>query len=241
MYSKKEIIEEIKRTTKENGGKPLGEKSFRNETNIKSWDWMGVYWTKWGDAVEEAGFKRNKPWKKHREGVVEKDAIYLIRKLGRYFTKAEIRLEKNTSNPKFHYAAIDKRRKKDFISSLIKYCEKHSGYEDILKICRPILKQLNGKENSGSLKDNISVGEVYLYKTGGHYKIGKSKDTVRRGQEIKLQSPEDPILIHTIKTDDVVGIERYWHNRFKDKRMKGEWFKLKPEDIKAFKGWKKIY
>lgn len=237
MITKEEILEEIKRTAKENNGKPLGQKNFRNETDIRIWDWSR-YWSKWGDAVEEAGFRRNKPWMKYKEGVVEKDAIYLIRKFGKYFTKMEMRLEK-INNPKFHYAAIDKRHKKDFITDLIRYCEKYPEYEDVLKICKPILKQ----SDSDKLyePDNIGIGEVYLYKTGNHYKIGKSKDSVRRGKEIRLELPEDLILIHSIKTDDPTGIEQYWHNRFKEKRMNGEWFKLNPSDIKVFKKWRKIH
>ena len=94
-------------------------------------------------------------------------------------------------------------------------------------------------EDNGKVSD--LVGEVYLFKSGRHYKIGKTKDTVRRGSEIRIQLPEKLSLIHSIKTDDPSGIESYWHNRFESKRMEGEWFDLNSADIRAFKRWRRIY
>ena len=56
---KEHIIEEIKRTAEENNGIPLGMNRFKEATGIKREDWLGIYWTKWGDAVLDAGYKPN--------------------------------------------------------------------------------------------------------------------------------------------------------------------------------------
>jgi hypothetical protein len=236
--SKEKIIEEIQRTSSSNNGKPLGQTAFRNETGIRSWDW-GRYWTKWSNALTEAGFEPNKPWVKYEKGILEEDAIKLIRKLGHYFTKAEMRLE-FIDNPDFHFAAIDKRKKGEFINSLIEYCKSRKGYEDIVGICEPILADISGKESP--IDNLLENGEVYLAKHGSqpHYKIGFTNDVMRRGKEISVILPEKLEIIHSIRTDDPSGVESYWHKRFADKRMNGEWFKLNRYDVAAFKRWRKI-
>jgi hypothetical protein len=58
MYTKQEILEEVRRTAKENSGKPLGVARFEKETGINPYDW-GKYWARFGDAQEEAGFEPN--------------------------------------------------------------------------------------------------------------------------------------------------------------------------------------
>jgi len=49
------IIQEIKRTTRANGGTPLRKVQFESETGIRRYDWFGVYWARWSDALREAG------------------------------------------------------------------------------------------------------------------------------------------------------------------------------------------
>jgi hypothetical protein len=58
---------------------------------------------------------------------------------------------------------------------------------------------------------------------------------------LRIKLPEELVTVHTIKTDDPEGIERYWHERFRDKRKEGEWIELNTADIKAFKKWRRIH
>lgn len=238
MFSKDDILKEIKRTAKENGGRPLGVKAFRRATDISPF-YISKHWAKFSDALEEAGFSPNKPWTRFPDELLIKKTIEKIRKYGRYPTLGELFVEFNKGDDfPFH---IFKKRKQDYIIKLlISYSNENAGYEDVLEACKPIIDRLDKRNNPEDLNSTRSIGEVYLIKSGHFFKIGKTKDTVRRGTELRIQLPEKMILIHSIKTDDPAGIEAYWHKRFENKRKQGEWFDLDFSDVKAFRRWKKI-
>ena len=100
--------------------------------------------------------------------------------------------------------------------------------------CPTLLRQAKNRarEEDDAKKE---IGHVYLLKHDKVYKIGKSIDASRRYKDVEFQMPQRTEEIHIIETDDPSGIEAYWHNRFKDKRLEGEWFKLSADDVKAFK------
>jgi hypothetical protein len=50
MVTRKEIIEEIRRITTSNNGKPLGLDAFKRLTGIRESDWRGIFWERWSDA-----------------------------------------------------------------------------------------------------------------------------------------------------------------------------------------------
>lgn len=236
--TKDDILKEIRRTAKENGGKPLGVKAFRRETGISPF-YLSKHWAKFGDALKEAGFSPNVPWTRYPDELLIKKTIEKIRKYGRYPTLGELFVEFNKGDDfPFH---IFKKRKQDYIiNSLVSYCTDNVGNEDIIEACQPIIDRLNKKEKSSDPNITGSIGEVYLFKSGRYYKIGKANDTVRRGAELRIQLPEQMNLIHSIKTDDPSGVEAYWDKRFEKKRKKGEWFDLNSSDVRAFRQWRKI-
>jgi len=240
MITKEKILEEIKRTTKENGGKPLGIKGFEKETAIKPYDWQR-YWARFGEAVKEAGFTSNLLTPAFTDNFLSEKIIEVMRKSGKFPTYTELRLEKikDIKFPNWQ-SFLRLGNKQELVLKITEYCKNKNSYEDIIKLCEEILKKTDEQENFENKSKEV-LGAVYLFKHGKYYKIGKTNDTVRRGNELKIQLPENLDLIHEIKTYDPSGVEAYWHRRFESKRMNGEWFDLSASEIKEFKHWKKIY
>ena len=239
MQTKQDIIDAIKQTAKENGGKPLGRGRFEKETGIKMYEW-NKYWARFGDALTEAGYVPNQLQQAYDNELLFTILIRIIRKLKKFPTYAEIRLERQ-NNPEIPVANSFQRlgTKEQTTAKLIEYFLSNKGLEDILNICYQYQSSFSAKSHKEDYS-SANIGEVYLFKSGKYYKIGKTNDTVRRGNELRIQLPERMDLIHSIKTDDPSGIEAYWHNRFESKRMQGEWFDLRTEDLKAFKRWRRI-
>lgn len=79
-------------------------------------------------------------------------------------------------------------------------------------------------------------GYVYMMRSGRRYKIGHTTSPSRRHREVRLDLPDPTTVVHEIPTDDPVGIEAYWHQRFGSKRVRDtEFFTLDATDVAAFK------
>ncbi len=241
MITKEKILEEIRRYAEKNGGRPLGVDRFTKETGIKPYDW-GKFWARFGDAQKEAGFVPNQLQESYSDEFLIKKLINIVRKLGKFPTSREIAIEKN-SDAQLPDKKVFQRlgTKEQLARKVTQYCETKKDFDDVLGFCKPILEKSVTSEDTDELESNENLGEVYLFKSGRYYKIGKTNNTVRRGHELRIQLPEEIDLIHSIKTDDPNGVELYWHKRFDSRRMNGEWFDLKASDIKAFKRWRRIY
>lgn len=238
MPTQEEIIKDIKRTAEENGGTPLGATRFQRETGISSYEW-GKHWARFGDALIAAGFPPNLFVKAYPDEFMVEKIVGLARKNGKFPTFRDFSVAKKHDKTLPDKKAFQRFGSKHEIAQKVaNYCKTLSGYEDVLALCEPILAAPQPTEIDDNTAD--AIGEVYLFKSGRYYKIGKTIDPVRRGAELRIQLPEKITLIHSIKTDDPYGVEAYWHKRFESKCKNSEWFDLAPRDLKAFKRWKRI-
>ncbi|WP_330502425.1 GIY-YIG nuclease family protein [Peribacillus frigoritolerans] len=89
------------------------------------------------------------------------------------------------------------------------------------------------KENFKEIRQRVS-GYVYFLQEDWRQlvKIGMSSN---KNFEARLASfkimPSNTETIHLVSAVDFAGLEKLFHKHFKDKRVKGEWFKLTEEDI----------
>lgn len=237
------ILAEIKRLAVKNGGRPPGWQAFAHATAVRKSDWYPHIWLRWGDAVAEAGYVPNQFRTRTSDEVLIEKYIGLVRELGRFPVEGEIRRKAKGDESFPNHAAFYYRfgGKDKLLEAVAAYCHDAPGFEDVLALC--ITREnasAHASATSRKIEPKVVTENVYLMKSGRHYKIGRTNSVGRRGSELAIKIPIPPRTIHCIETDDPIGVEAYWHKRFADKRGEGEWFDLSPEDVKAFKRWKRI-
>lgn len=231
------ILKEIQRTAKQNGGKPLGMSRFETETGIKTSDWIGKFWARWGDAVTDAGFQPNSLIGKRCDNDILEHLALLARELGRFPVSNERKLKARSSAEFPSHTTFDRFGTRNQLVDRLKEYAIEVGYTDVVTLCENVPVQPLTKRRPSALDrvEEFTVGYIYLIRNGRYYKIGRSKSIRRRERELAIQLPEKTGTIHVIKTDDPSGIESYWHRRFENRRRNGEWFELTEDDIAAFK------
>jgi hypothetical protein len=241
--TKQHILHEIQRAAVANGGKPLGRLTFYNATGISENDWSGKYWSKWSDAIREAGLSPNKMTVGYEEDFLLQKLVEFTRELGHFPVSREIRLKTfnqrgfpTTKTYEVHFGTKDR-----LVLKAAEYCRKKGGLGDVLQLCQAVAQdpKVGEKSREGQVVE-LELGLVYLIKSGRFYKIGRTNAIGRRVYDLAIQLAEKPTTIHVIKTDDPSGVEKYWHQRFSAKRKGGEWFDLNAADVKAFKRWLRI-
>jgi len=86
-----------------------------------------------------------------------------------------------------------------------------------------------------SVKHKVS-GYVYLVEgAGGIYKIGKTTQLDKRMSFFEIKLPFGVQLICAIPSDDTSTLERQLHERFADKHVNGEWFRLTQQEVEEIK------
>ena len=183
------------------------------------------------------GYTPNKMQSAYDENALIKQVVSFIREIGKFPTSADFRLKAYKTRNFPSHSTIHHRlgHKPKMVTKILRYCKEHSEYLDVYEICEEIPITMEQKTEHYPKEADIELGYVYLIKSGRYYKIGSSRNVGRRSYELDIKLPENIEILHQISTDDPNGIENYWHNRFKDRRKKGEWFDLSGSDISAFK------
>jgi len=233
--TKDHIVAEIRRTAAQNAGKPLGRQRFLAETGIRESDWAGKYWIRWREALAEAGFGPNQLQSAFPDADLLAPLAALAKELGRFPVRAEIKIRRRT-DPSFPSVNTFNRfgGQKALAARLREFCLAR-GEEGLASLCFPTLESSPDTERAPEPAKDSEPGFVYLMKSGRFYKIGRSNAVGRRERELAIQLPEKAKVVHSIRTDDPIGIEEYWHKRFDERRKNGEWFELTAQDVSAFR------
>jgi hypothetical protein len=226
------VLSEIGRLARARDGQPPGEILFGAETGITSARWR-KYWPRWSAAVREAGFQPNEPLPRLLDDEVMASLATIVRHHGRLPTEAEI-TNFRMSDPSVPGRTTLRRRfprKIDLVKALADWVAHDAERADVAAM----LPELGDLSASPASSGQERLGFVYLFKCGPDYKIGRTGHLERRFKAIGVAMPERLELVHSIRTDDSVGIEAYWHRRFAEKRRNGEWFRLRSQDVAAFR------
>lgn len=135
------------------------------------------------------------------------------------------------SNPNKLYSEHDFISPKDKIDSIT------SGLNNLIEngYVEKITNGILGYKIKGMKVDIIegnNSGFVYvIYDSLGNYKIGYAQNILKRIKFYYTLMPNKPIVIKTIACTDMRKAERFLHDKFKSKRLNGEWFKLNEEDL----------
>lgn len=202
-------------------------------------DWYGSLFRRWGDALAEAGYEPNEKQDKLSPEHVLREYAKVVRHFGRVPAAIDLRMySRERPEVPGHTTFINHfGNKAGLDAALARWVCGQDEFQDLIAMLpppkeSPIVEAAGAPARGGVRR---TEGLVYLLKSGDHYKIGRSQELERRVREIRIAMPEEVSLVHSIRTDDPSGIEAYWHNRFKERRANGEWFRLNAADVRAFK------
>ena len=241
--TRNEVIRELQGFAKEIGRTPSA-KEFAEQTGIGQYKLPKYGFENYGQLVKVAGLPPNtfdKTKYDDKDKLCEM-VIKIIREKKKWPSRSmlEIKHYENPDNFPAYVTFVNQLGLAGIMAQkVLEYAIDNRVSDDIISICKSARKNFEGNEE---IPESVGItrGEVYLGRQHGNYKIGKARNTDRRREDITLLGAEPFEVIHKITTDDIDGVEEYWHARFASKRLRGEWFKLSLSDVKAFKRWKRI-
>jgi len=239
MRTRQEILQAITRTAVV--GRALGQGAFSSATGIKQHEWR-KHWVRWNQAVVEAGYPPKTLTPKYTDEALGTRFAELARSLGKVPVKGDIDHKKAADPTVPSYEAFRRWKGSGTLASVLhRFCGDRTDLSDVAAMCQS--QALAASPARPVARNQVVNGYVYLKRygrTGRDWKIGKTEDMRRRHAQLESMYPGELRHVHAIPTDDPAGIEQYWLNRFKTKRLptkgsRGEIFRLDAEDVKTFR------
>lgn len=234
-----QLLAAIKRTTEANGGVVPGERAFFAQTQLTRTTLRRAGFPTYGAAVQAAGFKPNELKRSIADDQLFGPLAQLVRDLGHFPTPGERAVARYNDATFAGESALSRRGKIDPLQEApLSWCRTRTDFGEVATILEST-KPARSVRPTALTSVRPVVGYVYLMRygaSGRDFKIGHSDNVQRRHAQIDMLSPSDVRVVHSIETDDPEGIEKYWHQRFADRRVKTkEVFRLRPDDVAAFK------
>ena len=233
--SKDEVTLLIRRLAHERGGS-VSLRVFLGVAGVSErWLRDQIWFAGWNQLVASLGIAtRQFNTEKIGAAAVARVVARLAIELGRWPTEDDMRRARKRSADVPDLSVIRPlRRSGELARMIVALGDTDSELAAASALAEPHVPATDSSENDSGV---VVAGYVYLLKSGRRYKVGRSNDPSRRFREIRIELPEESIQVHSIATDDPVGIEAYWHKRFAEKRVRStEFFELCAADVKAFK------
>lgn len=233
-WTREQILAEFKRVTAKNAGRPLGQRAFEKLIPNRFWRYK---WESYGALCRDAGFPANSRPSRHADDALLAALIPFVRARRKFPTYREQAVERHNNNafPSPNSLISHFGSQAGATTALLAYSRQRPNLGDIVEI---LTAGENRSQTGGMTVPDpvVGFGYVYLFKySQKRYKVGKSDSPPNR--HAALGRPE---IIHFIRTDDPDGIEKYWHERFKERDLGHEMFALTLADVNAFKLRKKF-
>jgi hypothetical protein len=152
------------------GGAPLGIARFEAKTGVKSSDWMGKFWVRWGDALVEAGFRPNALQGPRSDDDLLESLALFARELGHFPVVNEIKLKARTE-PGFPWPNTFARfGGNQRLAARLHEFAVNRGHEDVAKLCDAVFARPSKRGadtgDDAAVEAESNLGYVYLLKSG---------------------------------------------------------------------------
>lgn len=109
--------------------------------------------------------------------------------------------------------------------------------EEQRKRNREYMRKYREEGRDKSRPRSVRAGYLYVVREvdTGYVKIGVAKDSSHRLSSHQSSNSSAVELVKEIYSDDVLALERKYHRKFSKRRVRGEWFDLRPWHVRGIK------